>query len=81
VVFADWIFFGLTVASVFVFRRTRPDAPRPFRTWGYPITPALFVLAAIAIVISVIRVSPLQSAIDAALMVAGVPAFYYWKRT
>jgi APA family basic amino acid/polyamine antiporter len=80
VVFADWIFFGLTVASVFVFRRTRPDAPRPFRTLGYPVTPALFVIAAIAIVVSVIRVSPLQSAIGAALMVAGVPAFYYWKR-
>ena len=51
VVFADWIFFGLTVASVFVFRRTMPDAPRPFRTWGYPVTPALFVIAAIAIVV------------------------------
>jgi APA family basic amino acid/polyamine antiporter len=80
VVFADWIFFGLTVASVFVFRRTRPDAPRPFRAWGYPITPALFVLAAIAIVVSVIRVSPVQSAVGAALMAAGVPAFYHWKR-
>ena len=45
------------------------------------MTPALFVLAAIAIVFSVIRVSPLQSAIGAALMVAGVPAFYYWKST
>jgi APA family basic amino acid/polyamine antiporter len=81
VVFADWIFFGLTVASVFVFRRTMRDAPRPFRTWGYPITPALFVLAAVAIVVSVIRVSPMQSAIGAALMLAGIPAFYYWKRT
>ncbi len=80
VVFADWIFFGLTVAAIFVFRRTRPDAPRPFRTWGYPVTPALFVAAAIAIVISVIRVSPVQSAIGVALMAAGVPAFYYWKR-
>lgn len=80
VVFADWIFFGLTVAAVFIFRRTRPDAPRPFRAWGYPLTPALFVAAAIAIVISVIRVSPVQSAIGAALMAAGVPAFYYWKR-
>ncbi len=79
VVFADWIFFGLTVASVFIFRRTMPDAPRPFRTWGYPVTPALFVLAAIAIVFSVIRVSPVQSAIGALLMLAGVPAFYYWK--
>lgn len=81
VVFADWIFFGLTVASVFVFRRTRPGAPRPFRTWGYPVTPALFVMAAVAIVISVIRVSPVQSAIGVALMAAGVPAFYYWQRT
>ena len=81
VVFADWIFFGLTVAAVFVFRRKMPDAPRPFRTWGYPVTPALFVAAAVAIVISVIRVSPLQSAIGAGLMAAGVPAFYYWKRT
>ena len=80
VVFADWIFFGLTVGSVFVFRRTRPGAPRPFRAWGYPLTPALFVLAAVAIVLSVIRVSPLQTAIGAALMAAGVPAFYYWKR-
>jgi APA family basic amino acid/polyamine antiporter len=56
-----------------------PDAPRPFRAWGYPVTPALFVFAAIAIVASVIRVSPVQSAIGAALMAAGVPAFYYWK--
>ena len=80
VVFADWIFFGLTVASVFVFRFTRPDAPRPFKTWGYPVTPALFVLAAIGIVASVIRVSPVQSAIGAALMLAGIPAFYYWKQ-
>lgn len=79
--FADWIFFGLTVASVFVFRNTMPGAPRPFRTWGYPVTPALFVLASIAIVFSVIRVSPVQSAIGAGLMIAGVPAFYYWKRT
>jgi APA family basic amino acid/polyamine antiporter len=68
------------VASVFVFRRTRPDAPRPFKTWGYPLTPALFVVAAVAIVFSVIRVSPVQSAVGAALMVAGVPAFYYWTK-
>ncbi|MEO7134863.1 MAG: amino acid permease [Vicinamibacterales bacterium] len=78
VVFADWIFFGLTVGSFFIFRRTMPDAVRPFRAWGYPVTPALFVLAAIAIVLSVIRVSPMQSAIRALLMLAGVPAFYYW---
>ncbi|HYB96889.1 MAG TPA: amino acid permease [Vicinamibacterales bacterium] len=80
VVFADWIFFGLTVASVFVFRRTMPEASRPFRMWGYPLTPAVFVVAAVAIVVSVVRVSPLQSAIGAALMAAGIPAFLYWNR-
>lgn len=79
VVFADWIFFGLTVGSVFIFRRTHPDAPRPFRTWGYPVTPALFVLAAIGIVFSVVRVSPAQSMIGVGLMLAGIPAFYFWK--
>jgi hypothetical protein len=44
------------------------------------VTPALFVIAAVVIVVSVIRVSPVQSAIGAALMTAGVPAFYFWKR-
>ena len=43
VVFGQWIFFGLTVAAVIVLRRTRPDLPRPYRTWGYPVTPVLFV--------------------------------------
>src|SRR5688572_853914 len=81
VVFADWIFFGLTVAAVFVFRRRMPDAPPPVRTLGYRVTLAVIVNAAVAIVISVIRVSPMQSAIGAALMAAGVPAFYYWRRT
>jgi len=80
VVFADWIFFGLSVGAVFVFRRTMASSVRASRMPGYPITPALFVIAAVAIVVSVIRVSPVQSAIGAALMAAGVPAFYYWKR-
>ena len=46
VVFADWIFFGLGAASVFALRRSRPDAPRPYRAWGYPIVPGFFVVAA-----------------------------------
>jgi APA family basic amino acid/polyamine antiporter len=79
VVFADWIFFGLTVGSVFIFRRTHPDTARPFRMWGYPLTPAVFVLAAIGIVMSVVRISPYQSMIGAGLMLAGIPAFYFWK--
>jgi APA family basic amino acid/polyamine antiporter len=80
VVFADWIFFGLTVGAVIVLRRTMPDAPRPFRMWGYPLTPALFVAVAASVVASVVRVSPAQSAMGALLLAAGVPAYAVWRR-
>ena len=46
VIFGEWIFFGLTVAAVIVLRKKRPDLERPYKTWGYPVTPILFVLAA-----------------------------------
>ena len=80
VVFADWIFFGLTVGALILLRRRRPHAPRPFRAWGYPVLPALFVAAALGIVISVVRISPRQSAIGAALILLGIPAYAYWRR-
>jgi APA family basic amino acid/polyamine antiporter len=81
VVFADWIFFGLTVAAVIVFRRRLPDAPRPFRMWGVPATPLLFAGVAVAVVSSVVRVSPWQSIMGAAIMLAGVPAYMAWRRS
>jgi len=80
VVFADWIFFGLTVGAVIVFRRRLPGATRPFRMPGAPVAPAAFVLVAIAVVASVIRVSPRQSLMGVALIAAGVPAFLAWRR-
>jgi APA family basic amino acid/polyamine antiporter len=80
VVFADWIFFGLTVLAVIVLRRRMPDAPRPFRMWGCPVTPALFVVVAALVVASVVRVSPVQSAMGALLLAAGVPAYVLWRR-
>ncbi len=80
VVFADWIFFGLTVGAVIVFRRRLPGATRPFRMPGAPVAPAAFVLVAVAVVASVIRVSPRQSLMGVALIAAGVPAFVAWRR-
>lgn len=80
VVFADWIFFGLTVGAVLIFRRRLPHASRPFRMWGAPVTPALFVVVAVVVVISVVRVSPWQSLMGGVLMAAGVPAFLLWRR-
>lgn len=78
VVFADWIFFGLGGASVFVLRKTMPDAPRPYRALGYPVMPALFVAAAAAGVVSAWVSAPRSSAFGSVLLVAGVLAYRYF---
>jgi len=79
VVFVGWIFYGLGAASVFVFRRTRPDAHRSFRVPGYPFTPALFVLAAIALVGNTILEQPRQALIGIGVVLVGAPAYFFWK--
>lgn len=79
VVFADWIFFGLTVAGLFVLRRRMGD-PKGFRTPGYPWLPALFVLVALVVVYSVVREAPMRAAIGAGLLLTGVPVYYLFKR-
>jgi APA family basic amino acid/polyamine antiporter len=83
VVFADWIFFGLTVSTVFVFRRRLPLAARPaggFRTPGYPVVPGLFVLVSAAIVLSVVRADPIRAGVGALLLAAGIPVFFWYRR-
>jgi APA family basic amino acid/polyamine antiporter len=72
VVFADWIFFGLGGASVFVLRRTRPDAARPYESLGYPVLPALFVIAAAIGIVSAYVAAPRTSLFGTGLLVAGV---------
>ena len=83
VVFGDWIFFGLTVAAIFVFRRRIPLAsrePSAFRTPGYPLLPALFVAAAAVVVVSAIRTNPLRSAIAIALLAIGPLVYGFFAR-
>jgi APA family basic amino acid/polyamine antiporter len=81
VVFADWIFFGLGVASVFVLRRARRSVPRPYRTLGYPVTPTFFVLAAMAGIVSSFYRSPRMSLLGTGLLVFGVGAYAVaWMR-
>ena len=80
VVFADWIFFGLGAASLFVLRRTMPDAKRPYRAWGYPVVPALFVVAAIFGVLSAFVAAPKTSLLGTALLVAGVVVHLVLRR-
>lgn len=78
VVFGDWIFFGSTAATIFVFRR-RFGAPDRFGVPLYPVLPALFVLSAIYVVISSVASAPGNAAIGAALIALGVPVFLYWR--
>lgn len=80
VVFADWIFFGLGAASVFVLRRTMADAQRPYRAWGYPLLPLLFVLAAAAGVVSAIVAAPAMSGAGVLMLASGVLVFRFHNR-
>jgi len=80
VVFASWIFAALAAASVFVLRRRRPDAPRPFRVPGYPWTPALFIAAAAAVVVNTVIARPVQALIGLAIVATGVPVYFLWRR-
>lgn len=79
-IFAFWLFYGMTAAAVFVFRFREPDAPRPYRTWGYPIVPGLFVLVTIGLIVFTIYNTPLKSLIGLAIIAAGLPVYWYFAR-
>ncbi len=79
-IFAFWLFYGMVVASVFVFRKREPDAPRPYRTWGYPVVPAIFVLLTIYLIVFTIKDAPVQSLIGLSLILAGLPFYFYFSR-
>ncbi|MGZ7066410.1 MAG: hypothetical protein ACXVI6_08645, partial [Candidatus Aminicenantales bacterium] len=79
VIFGEWIFFGMTVASVIVLRKKRPDLERPYKTWGYPVTPVLFVLAAIYVAISAL-IGQFRNAMGGLLIIIiGIPAYFFWR--
>ena len=81
-VFADWIFFGLSAAAVFVLRSRGPahESEGRFRAPFYPVLPILFVAASVVAVVSAIGSSPGRSAFGAALLALGVPVYYWFAR-
>ena len=79
VVFAGWIFYALGGAAVIIYRRREPDAPRPFRVPGYPVTPILFVLTAAAIVINTIISQPARAFVGLGIVALGSPAYLIWQ--
>ncbi|MFN7944129.1 MAG: amino acid permease [Blastocatellia bacterium] len=80
VMFALWLFFGVTVSAVFVLRRKMPHAERPYRTPGYPFVPVLFIIVAAWLVINTIITSPVESAVGLILIALGLPVYWYFKQ-
>ena len=80
VIFAVVLFYILTVVGVFQLRRTRPDAPRPYRAWGYPILPALYVVCALVVEWALLTHKPLRSVAGLSIVALGVPVYYLWSR-
>jgi APA family basic amino acid/polyamine antiporter len=80
VVFGLWIFFGLTVGAVFILRRKKPGLRRPYRTWGYPVTPLLFLAAALFVLVNTLINKFWNSFAGLAIIILGIPAYLYWRR-
>jgi APA family basic amino acid/polyamine antiporter len=80
VVFGSWILYGMTTAAVVVLRRSRPDMNRPYRTWGYPYVPIVFVFAALLIESVTLINKPWQSGLGIVLILSGIPFYWRWRR-
>jgi basic amino acid/polyamine antiporter, APA family len=74
-----WPFYALAVSGIFILRRKRPDLARPYRVHGYPVVPAIFVLAALFLVTNAIIDSPSESLKSIGWSLAGIPIFFLWK--
>jgi APA family basic amino acid/polyamine antiporter len=80
VIFAALMFYLLTVAGLFVLRRTRPDAARPYRAIGYPMLPAVYIALAAWICVVLLRYKPQYTWPGLILVLIGVPVYLVWKR-
>jgi APA family basic amino acid/polyamine antiporter len=79
-VFAVWIFFALTAIALFRLRRKEPELPRPYHALGHPWTTLLFLAAAVALTVNLWMVRPVRSSLGLAVILAGVPFFYHWRK-
>ncbi len=77
VVFGSWIFYALVTSSIFMFRRKYPNMERPYRAWGYPVVPVVFLLVAGWLLINTMVTSPQQSFTGIGLIILGLPVYYY----
>jgi len=81
VLFAMWLFHAMTVFGVCILRRKAPGLFRPYRMWGYPLTPLLFTLFALWFVVNTFLTRPRSSLVGALIVASAVPTYYLWRRT
>jgi basic amino acid/polyamine antiporter, APA family len=79
VIFAVLFFYILTILGVFRLRRTRPDAPRPYRAWGYPVVPAVYIALAALIEWALLLHRPVRSLVGLGIVAIGIPIYYFWR--
>jgi APA family basic amino acid/polyamine antiporter len=79
-IFALTVFYAFVAGSVFIFRRRMPDVPRPYRTWGYPVVPIVFLVVTAWLILTTIWNTPKQSAIGLGLILIGLPVYLIWSK-
>jgi APA family basic amino acid/polyamine antiporter len=80
IVAADLVFYILMVGAVIVLRRRMPNAPRPYRTWGYPLVPATYLTIAGLLIIDLVYLAPTTSGVGFVLVLSGVPVYLAWRK-
>jgi APA family basic amino acid/polyamine antiporter len=80
VIFAVLIFFTLTILAIFILRVKRPDIPRPYKAFGYPVIPSIYIIATITIMVILLIYKPDYTFPGLGIVILGIPVFYLWKR-
>ena len=80
IIFASWIFYGMSAGAVIILRKKKPDMNRPYKTPAYPWIPIIFIFFSIFLTINTIMEAPRDAAIGSGIIIAGLPLYYYWKK-
>jgi APA family basic amino acid/polyamine antiporter len=80
VIFAVLLFFSLTILAIFILRARKPDLPRPYKTFGYPVIPALYILVTTFIMVILLIYKPKYTFPGLIIVLLGIPVFYFWKK-
>ena len=79
IIFASWIFYGMSAGAVIILRKKKPNLERPYKTPLYPWIPITFILFAIFLTINTVMEAPRDAGIGTLLILAGLPFYYYWR--